>query len=330
MDNSKIINLIQGFDKYKVLIIGDVMIDSYMWGKVERISPEAPVPVLTSQNRENRLGGAANVALNILSLGATPILCSVIGDDEHGVLFKELMKEKNLVTEGLLVDTDRKTTIKTRVISEHQHLLRIDEEDSMNLSAIMEDAFVKHMLSIICKKQVDAIIFEDYDKGVITPLVIENIVAMANKMGIPTLVDPKKRNFSAYKNVTLFKPNFKELSEGLKMDLRKNDPENIHSATERLHKDLHINYVMVTLSEMGVLISEDGTYKAIPAHKRDITDVSGAGDTVISTASLCMISGMSPEQIACISNLAGGIVCEKTGVVPIEKEQLIEEVKKLK
>ncbi|HEY4785902.1 MAG TPA: bifunctional ADP-heptose synthase [Bacteroidales bacterium] len=323
-------SVIEGFSKHRVMVIGDVMIDSYLWGKVERISPEAPVPVVTSTKEENRMGGAANVALNIQSLGATPILCSVVGKDENAKTFYNLLKEKGMTSKGMLEDPERMTTVKTRVISQHQHLLRVDRETDKPLSHEMERKFIAHIISVLAENNIGAVIFEDYDKGSITPHLIKSIVEEANKRSIPTLVDPKKRNFNAYHDVTLFKPNFKELVEGLKVDASKNEPESLHEAADILHQKRGISLVMITLSEAGVYISNHNEYKVIPAHIRDIADVSGAGDTVISVASLCLASGLDPFTTAAISNTAGGLVCEKVGVVPIEKDMLKEEVVRLK
>jgi len=318
---------IESFIDYNVLVIGDVMIDAYMWGKVDRISPEAPVPIVTSNKTENRLGGAANVALNIQALGAVPILCSVIGNDDKGCLFYELLRKKDLGTQGIVVDNKRVTSVKTRIICDNQHLLRIDEEEDSNLAQPLEREFIEHLEKIINSTTINAIIFEDYDKGVITPLLIEKIVDLANQKGIPTLVDPKKRNFGFYKNVTLFKPNFKELIEGLKLDIHdKTDYESIYLAAKKLHEEYNMKYVLITLSEKGVFISDNEKYETIPAEIRDIADVSGAGDTVIGTASLCLASGMTIEEMARISNLAGGLVCEKVGVVPIDKSLLLMEL----
>lgn len=325
-----IASIIDSFSSHKILIIGDVMVDSYLWGKVERISPEAPVPVVTGTKEENRMGGAANVALNIQSLGATPILCSVIGNDDRSKTFFGLLKELGITDKGILQDPERITTVKTRVISQHQHLLRIDREIDAPLSAAMESKFIAHIRSILAENYISAIIFQDYDKGSITPNVIKEIVDEANKRNIPTLVDPKKRNFGAYRNVTLFKPNFKELVEGLKVEASKTNPQSLNDAAKTLHKDKNIKLVMITLSEAGVYMSNDKEYKVIPAHIRDIADVSGAGDTVISVVSLCLAAGLDPFITAAIANTAGGLVCEKVGAVPIEKELLKQEIIALK
>ncbi len=314
--------VIDSFAKYKVMIIGDVMIDSYLWGKVERISPEAPVPVVTSTSEENRLGGAANVALNIQSLGATPILCSVIGNDLQSSTFYNLLKKQNITSEGIIEDKQRITTIKTRVISNHQQLLRVDREVDTPLSHEMELRFIDHIIKVLNNNKIDAIIFEDYDKGAITLNVIQHIVNEAIKRNIPTLVDPKKRNFTNYNCVTLFKPNFKELNEGLKVEASKSNPATLFDAAKILHQQKNISLVMITLSEGGVFMSTGKEFRVVPAHIRAIADVSGAGDTVISVASLCMAAGLNPFETAAIANMAGGLVCEKVGVVPIDKELL--------
>jgi rfaE bifunctional protein kinase chain/domain len=324
--NPDLKSIFDSFNQFNILIIGDVMIDSYMWGKVDRISPEAPVPIIMSTKQENRLGGAANVALNVQALGANPILCSVIGKDSKAKTFHNLLKKRNLTSEGILENENRKTTVKTRFISDNHHLLRVDEEMDAELDKETETKFIHKILTILSDKQVNAIIFEDYDKGSITPEIIKSIVDFANKNDIPTLVDPKKRNFSAYKNVTLFKPNFKELIEGSKIDIKKGDFKGIFKASQKLHSELSAKYLLITLSELGVFISHDNSFLTIPAEIRDIADVSGAGDTLIGTASLCLAAGLGSDLIAGISNLAGGLVCEKVGVVPINKDQLFIEV----
>jgi D-glycero-beta-D-manno-heptose-7-phosphate kinase len=317
--------IFNSLNQYKVLIIGDVMIDSYLMGKVDRISPEAPVPIISMIEQENRLGGAANVALNIQSLGATPILCAVVGIDDNADLLRKLLAENNISDEGIISDPSRITTVKTRIISGRQHLMRVDREIDKSLALQIEARFIQHILSLMEKHVVNAIIFEDYDKGIITPDVISAIVTEANTKNIPTLVDPKKRNFLNYDETTLFKPNFKELAEGLKIDLKKNDTAALFEAAKNLHQK-GIKYVLITLSEYGVFISDGQNYKLIPAEIRDISDVSGAGDTVISVASLCLAAGMDPIETAKIANLAGGLVCEKIGVVPIDKQQLLDEI----
>ncbi|GAI05251.1 unnamed protein product, partial [marine sediment metagenome] len=205
--SSEIQKIFESFNNFQILIIGDVMIDAYLWGKVERISPEAPIPIITCTKKENRLGGAANVALNIKALGAKPLICSVIGDDENAKVFFERLQIKSIDSKGIIISQERKTTVKTRIISNNQHLLRVDEEDDEYISSDLEQELFSKIQSLISSKKIDAILFEDYDKGIITPFIIEKTVELANKNNILTLVDPKKRNFNHYRNITLFKPN---------------------------------------------------------------------------------------------------------------------------
>ena len=325
MLSTKLEELFQSFNSYKIMVIGDVMIDAYLWGNVDRISPEAPVPVVACTKRENRLGGAANVALNIQALGAEPVICSVIGKDDDAKTFFSLLEKRKLDSSGILTNAQRTTTVKTRIISANHHLLRVDRETTQPLEPEMEQVFITHINRLLDENKFDAIIFQDYDKGVITKKVIAKVVTKANKLSIPILVDPKKRNFNNYKKVTLFKPNFKEFTDGLKVDIPKSDFHEIHKVAQELHENSKIKYVLITLSELGIFISFNGSYHQLPAEVRDIADVSGAGDTVISVASLCLPAELSPEYIAIISNLAGGLVCEKAGVVPIDKEQLLNE-----
>lgn len=301
------------------------MVDSYLWGTVSRISPEAPVPIVSCTKKENRLGGAANVAENVKSLGAVPVICSVIGKDERGRIFKNILKEQNLISDGLVETNERPTTVKTRIISDNQQLLRVDQEIEEFLSEELERALIDKILSIISSRKIDAVIFQDYDKGVITHGLIERIIDFANKKSIPTFVDPKKRNFSKYKNATLFKPNFKELITGLNIDINKKDFNSVFNAAKLLHKQGAFRLVLITLSELGILISDGENYHVVPAEVRDVADVSGAGDTVIATAALAFLSGLSSKQIAALANLTGGIVCEKAGVFPIEKQLILKE-----
>lgn len=317
--------LFDQFTNKRVLIIGDVMIDTYLWGSVGRVSPEAPVPIVSGVIEENRLGGAANVALNIKAMGAVPILCSVIGDDDRGKLILELMEEQLLSDIGLVVDGKRVTTQKTRIISGNQHLLRVDEEMDLFLDKRVQEQFLELISSLLESGGIDAIIMQDYDKGVLTPRVISEVISASERVAVPILVDPKFRSFSLYKKVKLFKPNFKELVRGLDLDIQKKEIEKLAEAMQKFQVKQQIENLLVTLSEQGILTSGEGWHLHIPAVKREITDVSGAGDTVIAVAALCLISGLPSAEIAAISNLAGGQVCEKAGVVPINSQKLLEE-----
>lgn len=301
------------------------MVDSYMWGKVERISPEAPVPIISVSKRENRPGGAANVAINIKAMGANPIICSVIGEDDNASTFVEILKQNNIQDIGIIRSKNRITTTKTRIIGHHQHLIRIDEEHDKELTKKDETLFFEHIKNIIDKNKIDAIIFEDYDKGVITHYIINSVIELANQKNILVAVDPKKKNFNSYKNVDLFKPNFKEFVEGTKLDINKDEIEKLFQASFMLQNKNNIKILLTTLSERGIFICDNKGCHNIPAEIRDISDVSGAGDTVISVAALCLVAGLDTYSIAMISNLAGGLVCEKLGVVPIDKQQLLDE-----
>ena len=328
--NQHLINRVfDTFPSLTALVIGDVMIDSYLFGSVDRVSPEAPVPVISVNKKENRLGGAANVALNVKALGATPILCCVVGNDENANSFMELMDFRGLSTEGILKDSSRPTTVKTRVISQQQQMLRIDEEDSSSLNLDVTDEMTAKILSILDSKKVDVVIFEDYDKGLISPELIEAVVARANELKIPITVDPKKRNFTAYHNVTLFKPNLKELREGLNIYVEPIDIPNLKSGFKNLKEMINCENALITLSELGMFITDGEQNEIVPAHVRNIADVSGAGDTVISVASLSLAAGTDPVFATKLANLAGGLVCEKVGVVPIDGEQLKNEALRL-
>lgn len=329
MNESTLRELFDGFNNLTALVIGDVMIDSYVWGKVNRISPEAPVPIVQINKKENRLGGAANVALNVAALGAKPIICAVVGDDSNAEVFNEILRMEKMETTGVMKSADRPTTVKTRVISSQQHIVRIDEESLKPLSAKEEELFIARVKNIVENNKPDVIIFEDYNKGVLTEKVIIELIALANKFNIPTTVDPKKDNFFTYRNVTLFKPNLKELSEGLKIDIDKFNLPTLEAAVIQLEKKLGNKISLITLSELGIYMKDNGGSHHIPAHVRNISDVSGAGDTVISVASLCLAMNADYKLMASLANLAGGLVCEEVGVVPIDKEKLFEEAKKL-
>lgn len=322
--------LFSEFNKLNVLIIGDVMVDSYLWGKVERISPEAPIPIVALRKREHRMGGAANVAMNIRSLGANPILCSVIGTDDKGDLFLELLKKDKIDDSGIVRSTRRITTTKFRIFGNSFQMLRVDEEMDNDLAQGDYLTLIRVIDQIMMKVKVDCIIFQDYDKGVITAKLIKEVVKRAKVGNIPVTVDPKKKNFMAYNQVTLFKPNLKEMKEGLTLDMDLQDQSSVIQAAHKLCTSLDCKYVLTTMSEKGVMITmkdpKDESDIFIPAHMRMISDVSGAGDTVISVASLCLALERTPYEIAYISNLAGGLVCEEVGVVPINKEKLLKEV----
>ena len=321
--------LFQKMSSLHVAIIGDVMLDKYWWGEVERISPEAPVPVVALQKRESRLGGAANVALNCRALGAKVSLCTVIGGDTDGDLLLRLCEEAEIDTKPVLRSGHRVTTTKTRVIARHQQMLRLDDEHADDLATEEEHPFIDIVLRFLQREKPDVLIFEDYNKGVLKENVIHRVTQHCREIGIITAVDPKKKNFLAYRDVDIFKPNLKEVREGLNVSLEVGcgQLEEVH---RMLHEQLHHRITFITLSEHGVFAQEEeGEGFIIPSHRRNIADVSGAGDTVIATAAMVYAITRDVRLMAEISNIAGGLVCEQVGVVPIDKSSLEDEAKQL-
>ena len=309
----------------KVLVVGDLMVDRYLWGKVSRISPEAPVPIVDIYQEENRLGGAANVALNVRAMGATPILGGLVGADRDGVVCRQLAKDLAFQTDLIIPSESRRTTVKVRVIGNQQQVLRVDREDTFSLTDQEEEALLPALLQKI--SSCDLIILEDYDKGLFSPSFIKSLVGEAKKNHIPIFVDPKFRNFLSYSGVHLFKPNLKELNEGLKIQVANTEYEAIRDAVLALRAEMPHSFSLITLSENGILlVDEQGEWHQFPAHYRDIIDVSGAGDTVITVASLAMAAGLSPLLATQLANLAGGLVCEEVGVVPVDVQRLKQEV----
>ena len=313
-------SILNQFKNKQVLIIGDAMIDAYMWGNIHRMSPEAPVPVVEIEKRESRLGGAANVALNIQSLGATPVLFSAIGTDHYGDVFSMLMEKQKLSCEGIQRLSDRNTTVKTRIISDNKHVLRVDEEST---KPITEHFIATELETLIRSKKFDVIIFEDYNKGLLTETLIKKAIQIAKELKIPTIVDPKKDNFFAYKGVDVFKPNLKEIKEGLSVEFNVLSKTELSENVRLVLEKLNAKSVLLTLSEHGIYFQSKTQILKEAAHKRNIVDVSGAGDTVVSVAALALACGLGSEGLMRIANLAGGLVCEKVGVVPILIEDLI-------
>ena len=320
-------DLFSAFTNLRVLVIGDVMLDAYVWGRVERISPEAPVPIVTVDRREMRLGGAGNVLLNVQALGAKAIVCSVIGTDMAGDQLQQQLLERGMNCDGLIRSQSRVTTIKERIIAGSQQVVRVDTETNKYITDAERTQLIATAKSLIPDCQV--VIFQDYDKGVLSREAIAEITAFANEHNVPTVVDPKKRHFLDYEHTTLFKPNLKELKEGLKVDFNIDEPGELLRVVKQLKSRMSLLGTLITLSERGVFIDLDGEQLQLPAHVRKISDVSGAGDTVISIAACCVALQQSPQRIAGLSNLGGGLVCESVGVVPIDKARLLEEAVRL-
>ncbi|NND93347.1 MAG: D-glycero-beta-D-manno-heptose-7-phosphate kinase [Flavobacteriales bacterium] len=318
--------IVDSFITKSVLIIGDVMIDAYIWGEHTRMSPEAPVPVVDVSKREARLGGAANVALNVKAAGARPTILTVLGEQGRSNEYLHLMEEESLATDGVVLSPNRKATVKTRVISNNNHLLRVDEEDKHDLSPSEENALLDRFDNLIGSKSIDVIILQDYNKGVLTESLIIEVIRKAKEASIPTMVDPKFKNFTSFTGCSLFKPNLKELIEGLDMSIDRPSKDVMDTAIAELQKNMAHLMTMVTLSEHGVYWNDGVESGIIPVFERNIVDVSGAGDTVISIAALAMAAGATLYQASLLANLGGGLVCEHVGVQPLNKEALKREV----
>jgi rfaE bifunctional protein kinase chain/domain len=313
--------LTNAFCSTRIAVVGDLMLDRYMFGSVTRISPEAPVPVLEIENEQARLGGAANVGHNIVGLGATPVMLGVIGDDPSGVVLKEIFRDLNFPLDGIVVDASRPTTVKTRVIAGSQHMLRIDQEVKREVSIETENRLIAVLEDQI--DQLDGIILEDYNKGVITKTLIHRVIALATKHGVPVLVDPKFQNFFEYQRSTVFKPNRKEVEDALGARLHTMD--DTLNAGRKLLDVLHADNVLLTLGEKGMMLFEkdEDEPATIATRARQVADVSGAGDTVIATLAVAMACGSSVREAAVLANRAAGLVIEELGIVPIYREQLL-------
>jgi rfaE bifunctional protein kinase chain/domain len=317
----RLVYLKNAFNGLKIAIVGDMMLDCYFRGEVKRISPEAPVPVLEVDNEFYRFGGAANVALNILKLGGIPYPVGVIGNDNDGRIFLSLAEDSKLNLSGLFTDADRPTTTKTRVIAHNQHVVRIDKESKKNLSNDIENKLFTYIESNIT--DIDGIILQDYNKGVLTPTLIEKITLLASKKNKLITVDPKFNNFFLFKNVTVIKPNRKEAEDVLGMKLKNVD--DITNAGNKILEKTKAKYVILTLSEEGIAVCEKNkTVKRMPTQAQVVADVSGAGDTVISTLTMALAAKADILEATYLANYAGGIVCEEVGIIPIQKDKLFD------
>ncbi len=321
--------LFSGFSDIKIGVIGDVMLDAYMWGHVDRISPEAPVPVVALDKKENRLGGAANVALNARSLGSQVFMLTVLGQDDAAQEMLSLLDQHQISVDYILKDTNRITTTKTRIISRNQQMLRLDDEITDDLHKELEDIFIRKVESFIINEKPQVLIFEDYNKGVLTSKVISAVIEICKAHDVVMTVDPKKKNFFSYQGVHVFKPNLKEVKEALHTLLDVIDQNHLARIHVLLKDILSHQVSFITLSEKGVFYHDLQQSEMIPTHVRSIADVSGAGDTVIATASLVYALTKDASLMARIANRAGGLVCEEVGTVSINRDRLLEECKLL-
>lgn len=321
--------LFSSFSSIKVGVIGDVMLDTYWWGHVERISPEAPVPVVTLDKKEHRIGGAGNVALNLVALGAKAAVMSVIGKDDDGLVLADLFTKNNINATHLLNSPHRITTNKSRIISRNQQMMRLDAEITSDLTTADEDALLQQVIQYIKTEKPSIIIFEDYNKGVLTERIIKEVIELCQKNNVLTAVDPKRKNFFAYKGVNIFKPNLKEVKDGLNLLVNDINADTLTAIHKQLKDLLAHEISFVTLSEKGVFYQQETSARIISSHFRNIADVSGAGDTVIAVASLLYAATGNINLMAEVANIAGGLVCEEVGTAAINKERLLQECKLL-
>jgi len=321
--------LFDSFASLKAGVIGDVMLDTYWWGKVDRISPEAPVPVVAVTKREERIGGAGNVALNVCALGAVVHAITVVGDDADGEQLTGLLKKQQIRTDYCISSKERITTNKIRIISRNQHMMRLDAEITQSLSTEDETRLLNSFKKYIDEVKPHIIILEDYNKGVLTERVIDQVITLAKENGIITAVDPKRKNFFAYRQVDIFKPNLHEAKEGLNIISDSVSEQMLSEIHASLKEKLQHQISFITLSEKGVFYQTGNDKHIIPTHIRSIADVSGAGDTVIAVASVVYASTRNVKLMAEMANIAGGLVCEEVGTVAINRDKLLEECKQL-
>jgi len=323
------VTLFDSFRNMKVAVVGDVMLDTYWWGHVDRISPEAPVPVVLLDKSEWRIGGAGNVALNLVAMGAQTSIFSVLGEDADGKQLDQLLTDNQIDTSYIIFSQERKTTNKVRVISRNQQMMRLDSETTKDLSAEVETALLERISTYIVQEKPAVLIFEDYNKGVLTASLIEAVVRCCKENGVITTVDPKKKNFFAYRQVDIFKPNLKEVKEGLNILLETVNQESLNEVHRLLAEKLHHQISFITLSEKGVYYGTKNEAGILPSHIRNIADVSGAGDTVIAVASLVYAATKNLALFAAVANIAGGLVCEEVGTAAINKARLLKECQAL-
>ena len=310
--------------KQRILVIGDIMVDRYLWGTIDRISPEAPVPVVDVRSEEERLGGAGNVAINLAAMGAAVDLIGVTGDDEQATRLVDLLASQGFATDGMIREAGRRTSFKTRVLSQGQQLLRVDRESTSPVNAETTAAIQQLVNDKI--GETTGVILQDYDKGLLSPALISWIIQLCETREVPVFVDPKFRHFFEFAQATVFKPNWRELS--VAMGKESHPFPSISEITEiiaDLRKRMPHQISLVTLGSQGMLCVEPEKITHISGHPRNVADVSGAGDTVLSVMTLGMASGLSPAEAATYANLAGGIVCEESGVVPVNPEKLAQE-----
>lgn len=329
MQTVKIENVIRQLKHKKILVVGDLMIDHYIWGKVERISPEAPVPVVEVKKQEHRLGGAANVVNNLKSLGAEPFLIGVAGRDDNTSKLRNLIAQLGVSYDGIIETVSRPTTVKTRIIAHNQQVVRIDNEDSAQIDSVTENRIITKIETWL--DTADAVIIEDYNKGMLTEKIIKYLVHESNKKGKIITVDPKFRNFFSYTDCTVFKPNLNELQKNLGIEIT--GDKDFEKASEKIMSLINPKYLVITMGDKGLAVFsqqnefDGGKRYNIPTFAQEVYDVSGAGDTIISVLTLCLAAGLDIVNAAIVANHAAGAVCGKIGINPVNEEDIIRSYK---
>lgn len=321
--------LFASIGEMKVAVVGDIMLDTYWWGNVDRISPEAPVPVVVLDKKELRIGGAGNVALNTVALGAQTVLFSVIGNDADGKNLLSLLESNNIQTSNIVLSDSRVTTNKTRIISRNQHMMRLDAEITKDINESEQLLLLESFKHFVETEKPSVVIFEDYNKGVLTEDVNQKMISICQQNNIVTTADPKRKNFFSYKGVTIFKPNLKEVKDGLNVLIDDINEDFLKDVHRQLETKLEHSISLITLSEKGIFYQWNDSSAILPTHVRSIADVSGAGDTVIAVASLIYAKTKDINLSAAMANLAGGLVCEEVGTVAINKNLLLKECNEL-
>jgi D-beta-D-heptose 7-phosphate kinase/D-beta-D-heptose 1-phosphate adenosyltransferase len=324
VDFNKIKSKVNNFKNARVLVVGDLILDEFLWGDVSRISPEAPVPVVWVRKESFMPGGASNVANNLSSLGAKVFLVGVVGDDERAAILKGGLEHKGIDTAGIIADNSRPTILKTRVVAQHQQVVRIDKEKAEPLSADVVAKLVRYIENMI--KDVDAVIIEDYGKGVITSSLLSRIVPVAKRHNKIISVDPKEEHFKYYRGISVITPNNHEASRAVGFQIK--DEATLIKAGEALLKRLNCKIALITLGENGMAVfQKSGPMKHIPTVAQEVFDVSGAGDTVIASYTLSLASGADPIMAAHIANCAAGIVVGKVGIAVVTPDELLDRIK---
>jgi rfaE bifunctional protein kinase chain/domain len=292
------------------------------------MSPEAPVPIVAVNKVERRLGGAGNVVANLQSLAAIPLVATIIGKDSAGDQIIDLLSKNQINSHYIIRSENRTTTEKIRIINQTEHIVRCDFEQENDINEQEEIALFSMIENCLQQHPIKVIVLQDYNKGVLTATLIEKVINLAREKNIPVTVDPKKKNFFSYKNATLFKPNLKEVKEALDMEVDALNDQSLTDVATRLLELLQCENIFITLSEHGAFyMNKNNESHHLKAHPRNIVDVSGAGDTVISVASLCIGNNFSMAETAALANLAGGLVCEEAGVASLSWQQLMAENK---